>query len=61
MIKEVLEFEPKFSEYDLERVVSCANSKECLYVVAGIISRIRSKQMVQFHIQKTRENVISLI
>ena len=61
MIKEVLEFEPKFSEYDLERVVSCAHSKECLYVVAGIISRIRSKQMVQFHIQKTRENVISLI
>lgn len=41
MIQEVEKYSRFFTEEDVERTLSCSDPKECLYTVAGIISRIR--------------------
>lgn len=44
MIAEILAFEPSFTEEDIRNTLNCKDSTECLYMVASIISRIRSEQ-----------------
>ncbi len=46
VIKEVEEFLPYITRQDVSDIVNCRDSKECLFAIARVISRIRSEETI---------------